>query len=61
MHGTNKTIRILHKIDFTSERKRMSVVVEFNHKVAVFTKGADSEVLSRLGMNLMEHSEQRVV
>lgn len=42
-----ETYQILRDIDFTPERKRMSVIVKSNvdDKVYIFTKGADSAVL----------------
>lgn len=36
--------RVLEKFEFTSDRKRMSVIVEFPEKneIVMFTKGADN-------------------
>jgi len=46
MKGENRVFKLLEKIEFTSERKRMTVVVEEVGKasdyVYVFSKGADS-------------------
>lgn len=40
---------ILDVIEFTSKRKRMSIIVRFpNGRVSLFTKGADSVIASRL-------------
>ncbi len=45
--GSEKRFRLLEKFDFTSDRKRMSVVVEFDGQIIMFTKGAD-EILKEL-------------
>ncbi|CAI2349433.1 unnamed protein product [Caenorhabditis sp. 36 PRJEB53466] len=42
------TIDILDVIDFTSDRKRMSVIVRDNGEIKLYTKGADTVIFERL-------------
>eukprot|EP00211_Chloroparvula_japonica_P000091 CAMPEP_0119153234 /NCGR_PEP_ID=MMETSP1310-20130426/48922_1 /TAXON_ID=464262 /ORGANISM="Genus nov. species nov., Strain RCC2339" /LENGTH=1161 /DNA_ID=CAMNT_0007145669 /DNA_START=79 /DNA_END=3564 /DNA_ORIENTATION=+ len=43
------TVEILHTVAFTSERRRMSILVRHpdDGRIVLYTKGADSEVLAR--------------
>jgi phospholipid-transporting ATPase len=48
--GTRETYQVLNVIEFTSTRKRMSVVVRTPAgEIKLLTKGADSVILERLG------------
>lgn len=40
--------RLLHMIEFDSDRKRMSVIMEEGDKIVVYCKGADNVIMSRL-------------
>ena len=45
----SRTYEILNVIEFTSERKRMSVLYRYpNNEIVLLTKGADSEIFKRL-------------
>ncbi|PIC41418.1 hypothetical protein B9Z55_008841 [Caenorhabditis nigoni] len=47
--GTDETIEILDVIDFTSDRKRMSVIVKDQEgEIKLYTKGADTVIFERL-------------
>jgi phospholipid-translocating ATPase len=48
--GENFSFELLNVIEFTSNRKRMSVIVKDNQdgKIYVMTKGADSIIIPRL-------------
>jgi magnesium-transporting ATPase (P-type) len=47
--GTIKKYKLLHVIEFNSDRKRMSVVVrDANGRVLIVCKGADSIINARL-------------
>ena len=48
--GEQYTYNILHVLEYTSERKRMSVIVKTvsDGKIKVFTKGADNVISTRL-------------
>ncbi|CAP30827.2 Protein CBR-TAT-1 [Caenorhabditis briggsae] len=55
--GTDETIEILDVIDFTSDRKRMSVIVRDQEgEIKLYTKGADTVIFERL----VRGSEQSV-
>ncbi len=45
-----KVYQILEKIEFSSDRKRMSVIVKDprDEKIYLYCKGADSSIISRL-------------
>ena len=46
---TRETYEVLDVIEFSSKRKRMSIIVRFpNGKICIFCKGADSAILPRL-------------
>lgn len=38
----------LHTIEFNSDRKRMSVLLERNGEIILFCKGADNVIMERL-------------
>lgn len=46
--GSEKQYKLLERFDFTSERRRMSVVIDFNEEIYMYTKGADDLIQSRL-------------
>ena len=39
---------MLHVLEFTSARKRMSVILDINGKIVLYTKGADNVINRRL-------------
>ena len=43
-----ESFRLLYVMEFSSERKRMSVVVEKNEEIFVLTKGADNVMERRM-------------
>lgn len=56
--GAPQRYRLLQTFDFTSDRKKMSVIVEKNGEIYMYTKGADDVVklnLSAQYQNDMEH------
>ena len=47
-----KTYQVLDVIEFSSKRKRMSIIIRMpDGKICMFTKGADSAILPRLKLN----------
>lgn len=47
--NVTETYEVLDVIEFSSKRKRMSIIVRFpNGKICIFCKGADSSILPRL-------------
>ena len=53
----NKTYRLLQKFEFTSDRKKMSVVVQDPNTglILLYTKGADLAIFDRLSTSLEQH------
>ena len=64
---TSETYQILDVIEFSSTRKRMSIVVRFpDNRICIFCKGADSVILRRLRLSALARDqatkvEQRVM
>lgn len=57
-----ETYQILDVIEFTSNRKRMSVVVRFpDNRVAVFCKGADNIIIEHLKYSVMAKQKAREI
>ncbi len=49
INGTEKKYKLLNVIEFTSTRKRMTVIVQTEeNKILVLCKGADSIIIPRL-------------
>lgn len=46
--GTEKTFELLEVFPFTSDRKRMSVILKVGNTIKMFSKGADSIIKARL-------------
>lgn len=51
--GVERKFKLLKRIDFTSDRKRMTVVVQDmeSGKITMYIKGADSVILNRVNAN----------
>uniref|UniRef100_A0AC35U092 Phospholipid-transporting ATPase n=1 Tax=Rhabditophanes sp. KR3021 TaxID=114890 RepID=A0AC35U092_9BILA len=57
--GTDERIQILNVLEFTSSRKRMSVVTrDGNGTIKLYTKGADAVILPRLSKNISEREHE---
>lgn len=57
--GEKLTYKLLNILEFTSTRKRMSVVVEDpTGKILLLTKGADSIILARLNLEKSREVEK---
>ena len=44
------TFEILHVLGFSSERKRMSIIIRDGNKIKIYSKGADIEITKRLSL-----------
>jgi phospholipid-translocating ATPase len=55
--GSIVKFQILDIIEFTSSRKRMSVIVKADNKIILYCKGADSIIYERLGSGQEEIKE----
>ena len=51
MQGTKKRFELLQIFPFTSDRKRMSIIVRDGEYIKMYTKGADSIIKQRLAHN----------
>ncbi|KAJ3219341.1 hypothetical protein HDU67_001560 [Dinochytrium kinnereticum] len=49
VHGENQTYEILQVLEFSSDRKRMSVIVRTPEGIHLYCKGADNIIFARLG------------
>ena len=58
--GTRRFYKVLHVLEFTSARKRMSVIVEDDQKkILLFCKGADNVIYERLHASAPDSIEQK--
>jgi len=48
VYGQMVEVELLHLFEFDSDRKRMSVIVRHEGFIKLYTKGADSIIISRL-------------
>lgn len=62
INGRTLLFKQLHVIEFNSDRKRMSVIVEYEGRIILMCKGADNMILKRLiGMTPdVEYCNQRL-
>ncbi|TGZ80506.1 phospholipid-translocating P-type ATPase [Ascodesmis nigricans] len=59
---TSEIYKILEVIEFSSKRKRMSIVIRFpNGKICIFCKGADTTILELLRLRDLAVEKQREV
>lgn len=60
--ATEETYEVLDVIEFSSRRKRMSIIIRMpDGRVCVFSKGADSTILPRLKLNKLAMETASVV
>lgn len=57
VYEQKKTYRLLQKFEFTSERKKMSVIVqdEVTGQIILYSKGADLAIFDRLSQQIEQH------
>ena len=53
--------QILHSLNFSSERKRMSIVVKNEKGIRLYIKGADSEISKRLSKKSLKSENYQVI
>lgn len=60
--GNIREYRLLALLEFSSERKRMSVIVEYNNEYYMYMKGADSFVstLANKGSIFLEDTQKGI-
>ena len=64
-HGCDDTIEfdILNALNFSSERKRMSIIIKEKNKkkIIIYTKGADCEILKRLNYENLQKENTKLI
>lgn len=51
VNGSIKRCKLLHILEFNSDRKRMSVVIELDGEIILYCKGADSIIIDRMNQS----------
>lgn len=59
--GQNRHYSRLHILEFDSDRKRMSVIVQYpDESIWLICKGAESTVLPRCNVGFVQETEQHI-
>ncbi len=62
INGQKKEVEVLYFFEFSSKRKRASIVVRFGDKIMMLVKGADTIVIERLSQTVaqpyLKHTEK---
>ena len=58
-----KTFELMHILHFSSERKRMSIILKDkeNNKIILYCKGADCEIKNRLNYNMKKSKIKKYI
>ena len=59
--GKNYSYEVLKVIGFSSERKRMSIIVRDEFGIKLYTKGADCEISKRLSKKCLENENYQII
>ena len=59
--GKNYSYEVLKVIGFSSERKRMSIIVKDDFGIKLYTKGADCEISKRLSKKSLENENYEII
>ena len=59
--GKDYSYEILKVLGFSSERKRMSIIVKYNDEIKLYTKGADCEISKRLSKKSLENENYEII
>jgi len=59
--GKDYIFEILKVLGFSSERKRMSIIIKDKFGIKLYSKGADSEISKRLSQNSLESENYKVI
>ena len=59
--GKDYIFEILKVLGFSSERKRMSIIIKDKYGIKLYSKGADSEISKRLSQNSYESESYKVI
>ena len=61
INGQNYNYEVLHTLQFSSERKRMSIIVKYQNEIILYIKGAESEISKRLSKTTLENENYKVI
>ena len=61
INGKDFSYEILKVLGFSSERKRMSIIVKDKNGIKLYIKGADSEIIKRLSKKSLENENFKVI
>ena len=55
------SFEILHVLGFSSERKRMSIIIRDGNKIKIYCKGADIEIIKRLSNKCKQSEKFKII
>ena len=61
INGDNFKYEVLQVLGFSSERKRMSIIVKYQNEIILYTKGADSEISKRLSQKSLKNGNYNII
>ena len=61
INGDNCNYEVLQVLGFSSERKRMSIIVKYQEEIILYIKGADSEISKRLSKQALENENYKII
>ena len=61
INGIKYSYEVLQVLGFSSERKRMSIIVRYRNEIILYIKGADSEISKRLSKKTLENENYDVI
>ena len=61
INGDNFKYEVLQVLGFSSERKRMSIIVKYQNEIILYTKGADSEISKRLSQKSLKNENYNII
>ena len=61
INGQNYNYEVLQTLGFSSERKRMSIIVKYQDEIILYIKGAESEISKRLSKITLENENYKII
>ena len=61
INGQKYNYEILQTLGFSSERKRMSIIVKYQNEIILYIKGAESEIRKRLSKITLENENYKII
>ena len=59
--GKDFSYEVLKVLGFSSERKRMSIIIRDKNNIKLYIKGADSEIIKRLSKKSLESEKYKII